>query len=280
MLELDWVGNKGTSLFGGDNINDPPAGPGAVQARRPFPLFGQITYDAQDTSSIYNALQGKLQRRSASGWWYLASYTWSKSFTIGETPAAGGDYYYQRALSSFNVPQNFTLSLGYALPFGKGKKFLSGANGFVDATLGGWQTQGILVVHSGLPFTPTISRDVSNTGIGGQLPNCIGNPMPANQTLANWFNKAAFAIPANYTYGNCDSNILRGDVFKDLDLSLFKIFKFTERAQLEFRGEAFNLTNSPTFNPPGTNIDTASGGLVTSTLSSPRNIQFALKLNF
>jgi hypothetical protein len=280
VMEVDGVGNKGTSLFAGDNINDPPAGPGAVQARRPYPLFGEITYDAQDSTSIYNALQGKFEKRASAGWWYLASYTWSKSFTIAETPAAGGDYYYQRAISSFNIPQNLTVSMGYALPFGKGKKFLSNPSGFVDAVLGGWQTQGILVVHSGLPFTPTISRDVSNTGIGGQLPNCIGNPAASNQSIYNWFNKAAFALPATYSYGNCDSNILRADVFKNLDFSLFKIFRLTERAQLELRGEAFNLTNSPTFSAPGTNIDTASGGVVTSTLSNPRNIQFALKLNF
>ena len=80
------------------------------------------------------------------------------------------------------------------------------------------------------------------------------------------------------TYGNSGANILREDRFKNLDLSLFKQFRFNERARLQFRAEAFNLTNSPSFSAPGTNIDTASGGVVTSTISAPRNVQFGLKL--
>ena len=280
VLSVDYVGNRGVNLYGPNPINDPPAGPGAIQARRPFPLFGGITYNAQDTSSIYNALQVKFEKRSSAGLWFLISYTYSNSITVQNTPAAGGDYAYQRALSSFNIPQNLTISTGYELPVGKGKRFLPNLNGFENAFLGGWQTQGIVVLHSGLPFTPTISRDVSNTGIGGQLPNRIGSGKLSDPTIAAWFNKAAFTVPAAYTYGNSGSYILRADKFKNLDFSLFKVFRLTERAKLEFRAEAFNLTNSPTFNPPATNIDTATGGLVTSTLSAPRNIQFGLKLEF
>jgi hypothetical protein len=279
-LSLDYVANKGTNLYVGDPINDPAPAAGAVQARRPYPVFGSITYNAQDASAIYNSLQAKFEKRAVGGLWYLASYTWSKSITTQETPAAGGDFAYQRAISSFNIPQNLTVSAGYELPFGKGKAFLSHPNGAVNALLGGWQTQGILVLHSGLPFTPTISRDVANTGVGGQLPNRTGSGVLSDPTIADWFDKTAFAIPATYTYGNSGSYILRADKFKNLDFSLFKQFSLTERARLQFRAEAFNLTNSPTFNPPGTTIDTASGGVVTSTISSPRNIQFGLKLNF
>jgi hypothetical protein len=279
-LSVDYVGNRGVNLYVGDPINDPPAGAGAVQGRRPYPLFGAITYNAQDASSIYNALQAKYEKRNSAGWWYLVSYTYSNSITKQVTPASGGDYAYQRALSSFNIPQNLTISSGYELPVGKGKKFLSHANAVVNAFLGGWQTQGILVLHSGLPFTPTISRDVSNTGIGGQLPNRIGSGVLSDPTVADWFNKADFALPANYTFGNSGSFILRADKFKNLDFSLFKQFSIREGMNLQFRAEAFNLTNTPTFNPPGTTIDTASGGVVTSTISAPRNIQFGLKLNF
>jgi hypothetical protein len=146
--------------------------------------------------------------------------------------------------------------------------------------LGGWQMQGIMTLHSGVPFTPTISRDVSNTGIGGQFPIRIASGVLSDPTIADWFNKAAFTVPANYTYGNSGSYILRADKFKNLDFSLFKAFQVGERGRIEFRAEAFNLTNSPTFNPPGTNIDTSSGGVVTSTLSAPRNIQGALKFSF
>jgi hypothetical protein len=166
------------------------------------------------------------------------------------------------------------------LPFGKGRPFLADTNRAVDALVSGWQMQGILVLHSGLPFTPTISRDVSNTGISGQLPNRLGSGVLSNPTISNWFNKAAFAVPATYTFGNSGSYILRGDRFKNLDFSLFKQFQLREQMSFEFRAEAFNLTNSPTFNPPSGTIDTATGAVVTSTLSTPRNIQLGLKFQF
>jgi hypothetical protein len=280
ILEADYVGNKGVNLYMGDPINDPPAGPGAIQARRPLPLFGAVTYNAQDASSIYNALQVKFERRSANGFWYLVSYTWSNNIFVQVAPAAGGDYAYQKALASFNIPQNLTVSSGYTLPVGKGKRYLGNAGGFTNAALGGWQVQGILTLHSGVPFTPTISRDISNTGIGGQLPNRIGSGALSDPTIANWFNKAAFVLPATYTYGNSGAFILRADRFKNFDFSIFKTFEAGERLRIQFRAETFNMTNSPTFNPPGTNIDTASGGVVTSTISAPRNIQLALKFNF
>ena len=137
-----------------------------------------------------------------------------------------------------------------------------------------------MVLRSGRPFTPTISRDVANTGVGGQRPNRIGSGVLANPTVGNWFDKTAFTLPASYTYGNSGADILREQSFRNLDLSLFKQFRINERTLVQFRAEAFNLTNTPSFAAPGTNIDTASGGVVTSTISTPRNIQFGLKLNF
>ena len=280
VLEVDYVGNKGSNLYDGNPINNPPAGPGAIQARRPYPLFGGITYNGQDTSTHYNALQAKFQKRFSAGVWYLVSYTWSKNITFGNVPAVGGNYAYERALAGFDIPQNLTASAGFELPFGRGKRFLSNANLITSGFLGGWQLQGITVLRSGRPFTPTISRDVSNTGIGGQRPNRSGSGKLDHPTIANWFDKTAFTVPASFTYGNSGANILREDRFKNLDLSLFKQFQINERARIQFRAEAFNLTNTASFAGPGTNIDTASGGLVTSTISAPRNVQFGLKLNF
>ncbi|HTP36718.1 MAG TPA: TonB-dependent receptor [Candidatus Acidoferrales bacterium] len=280
VMEVNYVANKGTNLYDANPINNPPAGPGAIQARRPLPTFGSITYNGQDASSRYHALQAKFQKRFSGGLWYLVSYTWSKSITTSNVPAVGGNYAYERALTGFDIPQNLTASVGYELPVGKGKKLLGSANRAVDAALGGWQLQGIVVLRSGRPYTPTISRDAANTGIGGQRPIRIGSGKLDNPTIANWFDKTAFMLPATYTYGNSGGDILREDRFKNLDLSLFKQFTFTERVRLQFRAEAFNLTNSPSFSAPGTNIDTASGGVVTSTISTPRNIQFGLKLIF
>jgi len=280
VLEVNYVGNKGTNLYEANPINNPPAGAGAIQARRPLPLFGAITYNGQDASSVYHALQAKFEKRFGGGLWSLVSYTWSKSITTSNVPAVGGNYAYERALTGFDIPQNLTASIGYELPVGRGKKLLSNSNPVATTLLGGWQLQGIVVLRSGRPYTPTISRDVANTGIGGQRPIRIGSGKLSNPTIGQWFDKTAFALPATYTYGNSGGDILREDRFKNLDLSLFKQFQFNERVRMQFRAEAFNLTNSPSFAAPGTNIDVASGGVVTSTISTPRNIQFGLKLTY
>jgi hypothetical protein len=280
VLEADYVGNHGTHLNSTNPFNDPRPAPGAIQARRPYPTWGNISYFSQDMSSIYHALQVKLEKRQSSGLWYLASYTYSKSITVQDTPAAGGDFYFERALSSYDIPQNIALSVGYELPFGKGKRFLSGANRFTDALLGGWQTQAILILRSGQPFTPTISRDVANTGIANQRPNRIGSGTISDPNPNKWFDTSAFVLPANNTYGNSGANIVRSGWLRNLDFSVFKQFQITESSRLQFRGEFFNLTNTASFGIPNTNIDTAAGGRVTNTVNNPRQVQFALKYNF
>ncbi len=280
VVEVNYVGNRGVNLYEGNPINDPLPGPGSIQPRRPYPIFGAITYNGQDNSTIYHALQAKFEKRLSAGLWYLLSYTWSKSINVGNTPSVGGDYAYERAISSFDIPQNLTASAGYELPVGRGKRLLSKSNAIANGLLGGWQLQGIVVLRSGRPFTPTISRDIANTGIGGQRPIRLGSGKLDNPTIARWFDKSAFTLPATYTYGNSGADILREDRFKNLDLSLFKQFQINERTRVQFRAEAFNLTNTPSFSAPSTNVDTAAGGVVTSTISTPRNIQFGLKLYF
>jgi hypothetical protein len=233
VLGVNYVGNRGVNLYEGNPINDPLPGPGAIQARRPYSIFGVITYNGPDNSTIYQSLQAKFEKRLSAGLWYLVSYTWSKSINVGNAPAVGGDCAYERAVSSFDIPQNLRASAGYELPVGRGKSLLSNANRVTNGVLGGWQLRGIVVLRSGRPFTPTISRDVANTGIGDQRPNRTGSGKLSNPTIAQWSDKSAFALPASFTYGNS-----------------------------------------------GANIDTASGGVVTSTISAPRNIQFGLKLIF
>jgi hypothetical protein len=169
--------------------------------------------------------------------------------------------------------------VGYELPFGHSKPFLSDASGAVDAILGGWQVQGIYVWRSGRPFTPTISADRANTGVG-QRPNRTGTGTLEDPTVDRWFDTTAFTLPAQFTYGNSGGNILREDSYKTLDVSLFKQFNLGAEHHLQFRVEAFNVTNTPSFNAPATAIDTASGGRVTSTAGPPRQMQFALKYDF
>ncbi len=280
VLEVDYVGNKGTHLAGTTAINNPPAGAGAIQARRPYARFGGIAYFSQDISSNYHALQAKLEKRLSAGAWYVVSYTFSKNIQRVNTPAVGQNTVGERALTDFDIPHNLAVSFGYELPIGRGKRLLGNAGGFANALLGGWQTQGILVVRSGRPFTATIGADRANTGVGGQRPNRLASGKLDNPTVEKWFDVSAFVLPAQFAYGNSGANILREDRYKSFDFSIFKQFRITEGSKLQFRAEAFNLTNTPSFSIPNTAIDTGTAGRVTSTFSAPRQIQFALKYNF
>jgi hypothetical protein len=148
-------------------------------------------------------------------------------------------------------------------------------------------------LRSGQPFTPTVSRDVANTGIANQRPVVLGTPLIVGQPSC-WFYSSlnaacssaganatpAFAAANNFTYGNAGANTLRSQFYRNLDFSVFKEFGITERTLLQFRAEFFNLTNTPTFAIPTTTVDTSAGGVVTATVNNPRQIQFGLKLNF
>jgi hypothetical protein len=193
----------------------------------------------------------------------------------------------------FDQANTGSLSFNYAVPVGKGRKWLKGSSGVTEKILGGWQLATVATYKSGLPFTPLITGDRANTGTGSQRPNVIGTPLvpknlscwyytSSNSTCKALFPSAtdAFAVPAQYTIGNGGRNILRGDNLHQLDLSLSKDFQVRERAKLQFRAEFFNLGNHPVFANPGTGIDQGSGGQISSTLNSNRIIEFALKFIF
>jgi hypothetical protein len=159
--------------------------------------------------------------------------------------------------------------------------------------VGGWSAAAVTTLKSALPFTPVINGDRANTGVGGQRPLLVGAPLvPGNvscwfYTSSNTACKAlypnatdAFALPAQFTYGNAGRNILRGDHLVQLDVSLLKQFPITEAKRLEFRAEFFNIGNHPVFAIPGTSINATSGGQVSSTLNSNRILEFALKMYF
>jgi hypothetical protein len=279
-VELNYVGTKGSNQQQAEPINIPPPGPGNIQARRPYPRFGNLNINSQALSSEYHALQAKLTKRVANGLWYLASYTYSRSLTTAPAPGLGGNFTYDTAPSSFDIPHLLALSFGAELPFGHGKHFLGNASPVVNALVGGWQLQSIINYRSGLPFTPTVSRDIANTGAANQRPNRIGSGEAANPTLDAWFDKSAFVEPAAFTYGNSGRNILRADHQWNVDASLFKRFARTNSTRLEFRAEAFNLLNTPYFAEPNSAIDTAAAGRVTATSNNARQLQFGLKYIF
>jgi Carboxypeptidase regulatory-like domain/TonB dependent receptor len=283
-LNVAYVGNKTTHqqlISVPDNVPNP--GAGAIQARRPYPQWSQLYMGETNGYGNYNALQVTLERRFAGGFQMLGSYSYSRCMDVGSNqngPITVAFLHQNYGPCDYNMKHNLTVSSVYELPFGRGRQFMSNANRIIDGVLGGWGLAGILTARSGLPFTPVISGDTANTGVGNQRPVIVGSPSVSDPTPSAWFNVNAFAIPARYTYGNSGRNILLSDGLQQLDMTLRKNFRITESSNMEFRAEAFNLLNHPTFSAPNATIGSASAGIVTTTLNSNRILQFALKLTF
>jgi hypothetical protein len=184
-----------------------------------------------------------------------------------------------RGPSDFDETHRFVQSALYALPVGRGKMFLGNSGGLADAVIGGWNVGGIYTFGTGFPYTVTIASDEANIGLGGQVPIRLASGKEASPSIAQWYNPTAFIYPAQYTFGNSGRNILRGPRTSVFDFSLRKTFNFTERQHLDFRAEFFNVLNHPNFGMPDGDIDDGSYGL-TSTVGTPREIQFALRYSF
>jgi hypothetical protein len=283
VLEIGYVGNRGLHLSSSNDANVPltPA-PGAIQGRRPYPLWSGITYQTQDMSNNYHSLQAKLEHRFSYGFSALVAYTWSKVMQYNQASALGGNTAYEYARAPFDVPQNFAFSGSYQLPIGRNRRYLNNTNSFVNAVIGGWQAQTILVVRSGTPYTPVVSSDRANTGVGSQRPNMnpAGCTAGFKRTLKTWFDKGCYAVAPTYTYGQVRANTLRAGIYNQFDGSVFKNFAMPHESTLSFRAEFFNFPNTVSFNAPNATVDATAGGQVTSTSNTQRSIQFAVKYNF
>jgi hypothetical protein len=226
----------------------------------------------------------------------LGSYSYSKCLDTGTDEDGTTTLLLpaNRGPCSFDRTHSFVLSYNYALPLGQGKPFLNAIPGWADSLIGGWEIAGITTLQSGLPFTPTITGDLANTGLGGQRPDLPGKPMMPG-AVSCWFftsaNSACTALlpnaqdafvlpPARTRYGTSGRNILRADGLSQFDFTLMKRFRMTESKSFEFRSEFFNIFNHPTFSAPSSAVDNSSGGQVGSTLNAARTIQMALKLYF
>jgi carboxypeptidase family protein/TonB-dependent receptor-like protein len=299
VLEVAYVGSKGTKLLTARDINQPQPSvlpPGLPFVPRPDPRFDDIDLLESRANSNYNALQARFQQRLSRGFTALVSYTWSKSIDDASNffSSAGDPNFPQnsynvaaeRGRSNFDIRHRLSASYSYGLPFGKGRQYLAN-NGFLTTMLTGWETYGIITLQSGRPFTVALLSEIDNSGTGRSIlgfgandrPNVVGNPELASPTTAQWFNTAAFAFPAPGTFGNAGRNILDGPGFQNVNVSLVKNTGLTESVKLQFRAEAFNLFNHPNFNLPDNFLGSPTFGRITSA-RDPRHIQFGLKLLF
>jgi len=270
-----------------------------AQALRPYPQYTDInTWDGNGDHSghsNYHAAIVKLEKRYASGLAFTSSYVFSKlltdsdSYWITDQPRAADQYNrkLEKSIGSYDVTHNFKLGLTYELPFGPGKKhFTSGPAAWV---LGGWRIASIHFYASGRPIP--ISGGTGLNIFNGRSPAFITSYENWQPTWQNgsfdpavdrFLNRAAFPDQNVLAIGNSTrfNPKLREFPNYNENLSLAKIFRFTERFSAELRGEAFNLLNRVRFGYGNTNVNASDFGTVTGTLNSPRQIQFGLKINY
>jgi hypothetical protein len=263
---------------------------------RPNPYLGAGFFWYTEGNSSYNALQTEVTHRMSARLQFRASYTWAKNLDMnsGLTGAQSqnqsqmimdrNDLRKDWGPSALGVKSQASISARYELPFAR-----RNAAGVSNKLLRGWQVNLIATLLSGFPFTPVIGANRSGDGDTRNpdrptLTPSFNGPVVLGQQ-GQWFNPNAFTLPAFGTYGTLGRGVFTGPGLADLDVSLFKSTAVTERVSLQFRTEIFNALNHTNLGPPnatvfsGTSFN-ASAGLISTLATTPRQIQFGLKLVF
>ncbi len=293
VLEIAYVGSHGVKLP--SQIVDNTAlypGTDPYQSRQLWPNFPPyVENNYHENSSKYNGGSIKLDKRTSHNLTFLFNFTWSKALdnvdSIGNgvnsasphdnanpTRFNGGAFW---GPAAFDVEKIFNASYVYDIPFNTRSRA-------VNAILANWSVSGNVTAHSGLPYFVFINGDNENIGSVGRLdefPDLVGNPNAiADRTLNEWFNTAAYQMPAYGTAGGAGKHAQFSQPLLNWDSAFSKNWPFGEARGVELRGEFFNFANHTTFAPPNSLINTANFGVVNSTLNSGRRVQFALKIHF
>jgi len=307
VAEVAYVASHGSGLNFPTDLNQVPQSllSSNDSADRPYPNFQGISGSTNNAISNYNSLQVSITKRMTKGLSLNFNYVWShmlddmdssgwgsragpQDFQIANNP--GANY----SSSNFDVRNAFKGYAVYQLPFGKGKQFLNSSR-LLDEAVGGWQIAGTVILQTGNPFTVYGNQNTYALA-GTQFPNRIPgvSTTPAHRGIDNWVNAAAFSQPAPGTFGNVPRNSLYGPGINVFNFSAAKSFSipFKEGIQIEFRADAQNVFNHPSYGTPsGTNLGNSSGtgGVgqpynnltpITSVTVSGRNLQLALRVSF
>ena len=272
-VEVGYVGTATRNQFADVEAN---AAQGPNQPR-PYASVGRtastLLWDGFSTSN-YHSLQVAVNRRYSNGLFIKGAYTYSKAINLIDDSGwaglplfnAGDQIGRNRALASYDIPHNVQIGAAYELPFGNGKKWLS--DGVAGKVLGGWSVSGIGAIVSGRPVNVTAAAGSLNAPGSTQTPDLVGEiSYPKGIGPGKyWFDPTAFrpvdfspewlAAPANakpFRYGSLGRNVVRAPGFGNMDMSLIRNFKFTERVNMDFRVDIFNFTNTPHYvNAPPT----------------------------
>jgi hypothetical protein len=293
VLAVNYVGSRGSHLFRPLQINSPVPGEVAargvnINAARPYLGYGTITVREPSGSSNYHSLQASFNRRLSGKMSTNLAYTYSRSIDDASSERGAGDIppdyrnaRSERGPSDFDRTHVFTASYIWYLPD-------LARHGLAGGLVAGWQLSGITRLYGGKPFDVAMSSDVAGIGATqNQRPDVVADTR-GPRTLEEWFNRAAFARPKSGTFGNMGRNSIRGPGIHKWDLALFKNFKLSDDWRLQFRAEAFNAFNHPSFSTVGRSLTTtattvnpaAANFAVITDARDARMLQFALKLGF
>jgi hypothetical protein len=234
-------------------------------------------------------LQATLNRRFTDGLFLKGAYTYSRALTDAEY----GDWTTlpwnalsqlsrNRAPAAFNIPHMLQLAYVYELPFGAGKNWAT--NGAAKAILGGWQINGIFSAYQGRQYTLSASGASLNMPGGNiQTPDQVKDTVEKLGFVGDdgtFFDTSAFARVTEVRFGTVGRNTMRGPGVVNMDVSLFRSFRLTEKLDMQFRAETFNVSNTPHFANPNGNVNSSNFGKVLSVANDPRSFRFGLRLSF
>src|SRR5579872_1040826 len=313
-VRLSYVGSHSVNLVYARNLNQPqPSTVPFSSSEYAYRLFNTITYYDNGGNQRYNSLEAAVAKNYGNNLTFNGGFTWAKDLT--DTQDSGGFAGSSSIQNQFNraaeygnnqitPPRRFFGYAVYKLPVGHGQRFLDNQSGVVQAFLGGWQMAWNVLLQSGQYFTPSFTGfDTSNTNTLGGRPDVVPGVSTAPvgpQSITNWFNPAAFAIPGCPAstpvcakpadvgrFGNAGIGILRGPAIYNADLALSKYFTIHENIRLQFRVNAANVFNHPKFALPAANISSpATVAQITSDVPAtfgtvaPREVDFQLRLEF
>ncbi len=301
VTSVGYVGSRSVRGFAFLDINASQTIGSGDDGRPLFPTFGRTAatrlWDGM-TNSNYHSLQVSLNRRFTGGLLLKGAYTYSRAINTADY-SDWTDFVWQaqsvldrnRGPAGYNIPHNFQLAYVYELPFGSGKKWAS--SGASKAVLGGWQINGIFSSFQGQQYTLYASDTSLNMPGNAQTPDQVKATVAKLGNVGDdgtFFDTSAFAPVTEERFGTVGRNTMRGPGLVNMDFSLFRTFKLTEKFNLQFRAEAFNLSNTPHFGVPGgdpkwdsavdADVSSESFGKVTSVLNDPRQFRFGLRLSF
>ncbi len=296
VFEAGYVGSKGTHLFTRSDVN----GVNPLTGTRPLPSLGLVDYKTSDSNSTFHALQLSLRRNFSRGFLISANYQWAHSINDGSV--GGGEALApenincracDRGSSDQDIRQVFTTSVVWQLPMGRGKHYLNALPGVFGTLASGWQLSGIGTARTGRPVNILVTRkttDLPDQNNTNQRPDYVlGVAQDASvQTVGDWLNLGAYAVPAKGLWGNLGKNTARGPGLWQIDPALEKRTRLTERLTIDFRAEVFNVLNRAQYGDPVNNIsNTAQFGQITAPVNTtatgsgtPRQIQLMLRLAF